>query len=105
MSRAAAILLNEQGNVEQISVDTSPRSPFTHDALGGTPTIQGAWNGVVLLGRAEPSEGARDVDETLLRPDQRESGPLKVPLLLTRADGADILDFTTEDYEEWLAGN
>ena len=102
MSHAAAILLNEQ-TAEEISVDTSPMSPFTHDALGGTPTIMGAWNGgVVLLGRAEPCDGARDVDEALLRPDRREPGPLRGPLLLTCADGADVLDFTTEDYERWL---
>jgi len=102
MHRAAAILLNER-RVEQISVDTSPMSPFTHDALGGTPTIMGAWNGgVVLLGRAQPSDDAADVAGALLRPDHREPGVLKGPLLLTCADGEDVLDFSREDYERWL---
>ena len=103
MHRAAAILLNER-RAEEISVDASPMSPFTHDALGGTPTIMGAWNGgVVLLGRAHPSDGAADVDEALLRPDRREPGALKGPLLLTCADGEDVLNFSREDYERWLA--
>lgn len=101
--RRAAILLNEEG-AEEISVDASPMSPFTHDALGGTPTIMGAWNGgVVLLGRAEPSDDAQDVDEILLRPDRREPGPLQGPLLLTCADGPDVLDFTADDYARWLS--
>ncbi|MBC83312.1 MAG: hypothetical protein CL454_00455 [Acidimicrobiaceae bacterium] len=105
MQRASAILLNEQ-QAEQISVDASPMSPFTHDALGGTPTIMGAWNGgVVLLGRAQPSDDAADVDEALLRPDRREPGALKGPLLLTCADGEDVLNFTLEDYEQWLGGS
>jgi len=103
MHRATAILLNEH-RAEEIFVDASPMSPFTHDALGGTPTIVGAWNGgVVMLGRAQPSDDAVDVDETLLRSDRREPGALKGPLLLTCADGEDVLNFSREDYERWLA--
>ena len=104
MLRRAAMLLNES-TAEEISVDASPMSPFTHDALGGTPTILGAWNGgVVLLGRAEPTERAASVDESMLRPDRREQGLLKGPLLLTRCDGEDVLDFGRDDYAQWLAG-
>ena len=102
MISRAAMLLNES-QVEEISVDASPMSPFTHQALGGRPTIMGSWNGgVVLLGRAEPADNAVDIDETLLRQDRRESGPLKGPLLLTRCDGPNVLDFSSVDYVRWL---
>lgn len=96
------MLLNES-NATEIEVDASPMSPFTHEALGGTPTIMGAWNGgVVLLGRAAPLENAQDVPEAFLRSDRRESGPLKGPLLLTRCEGDDVMDFGQEDYRRWL---
>ena len=61
----------------------------------------GAWNGgVVLLGKAAPLENAQDVPEAFLRSDRRESGPLKGPLLLTRCEGDDVMNFgrkTTKD--------
>ena len=96
------MLLNES-LAEEIHVDASPMSPFTHQALGGRPTIMGAWNGgVVLLGRAEPMGNAADIDETLLRLDRREPGPLKGPLLLTRCNGPNVLDFSSVDYARWL---
>ena len=102
MISRAAMLLNE-ARAEEISVDASPMSPFTHQALGGRPTIMGSWNGgVVLLGRAEPTGNGADIDETLLRQDRREPGPLKGPLLLTRCVGPDVLDFSSVDYARWL---
>ena len=102
MISRAAMLLNES-RAEEISVDASPMSPFTHQALGGRPTIMGSWNGgVVLLGRAEPTGNGADIDETLLRQDRREPGPLKGPLLLTRCVGPDVLDFSSVDYARWL---
>ena len=98
-----AILLN--GNqVTEINVDGSHMSPYSHDALGGTPTILGGWRTIILLGLAEPAEHAVACDTTLLRDDSREPGDLKGPLLLTRVDGMHVHDFDLAMYHEWLSG-
>ena len=98
-----ALLLNGT-DISEIRVDASPMSPFTHDTLGGTPTILGSWDDVVLLGLSDENARGEEVDSALLRPDRREPGVLESPLLLVRVDGEDVLDFRLSDHAEWLLG-
>ena len=98
-----ALLLNGTDDISEIRVDGSPMSPFTHDALGGTPTILGSWDEVVLLGLSDENARGEEVDSALLRPDRREPGVLRGPLLLVRVDGEDVLDFRLVDHAEWLS--
>ncbi len=98
----SALLLNGT-EISQITVDASPMSPFTHDALGGTPTILGSWDDVILLGLSDESARGVTVDSALLRSDRREPGLLGSPLLLVRMDGEEVLDFRLSDHPEWLS--
>lgn len=98
----SALLLNGT-EISEIRVDASPMSPFTHDALGGTPTILGSWDDVVLLGLSDEIARGDFVDSALLRHDRREPGDLGSPLLLVRIDGEDVLDFRLSDHSEWLS--
>lgn len=98
----SALLLNGT-EIVQITVDASPMSPFTHDALGGTPTILGSWDDVILLGLSDESARGATVDSSLLRPDRREPGLLCGPLLLVRMDGEEVLNFHLSEHPEWLS--
>ena len=109
METRKAVRLNGFPNgtalVEQIEVDATPMSPFTHEALGGTPTIMGSWSEdhIVLLGLAAEEQRGAEIPSSALRSDCRDPGNLCGPLLLVRIDGEDVLDLDVEGYEAWLA--
>ena len=94
---AVAVLITERGP-KNITVDAREKSPYTHDALGGTPTFLGAWNNCVyMMGRANPEDGAPCIDATLVPASNREPGPLVAPILITKLDDEyRPVDFTVE---------
>ena len=99
--RATAVLITSEG-VRDIDVDASEKSPFTHDALGGTPTFLGTWNECIyMLGLAEPNENAAFIDSSLIPRTQRESGPIREPVLICKLnDEYKPINFTTDDLLE-----
>ena len=96
--RAMAVIITADGGAQNILIDASERSPYTHEVLGGTPTFLGAWDGsVYMLGLANPNEGASPIDSGLIPSTGREPGNLLEPILLTRLDDEyRPVDFTVE---------
>ena len=73
---AIAVLITENG-ARNICVDAREKSPYTHEALGGTPTFLGSWEECIyLLGRVEPDTSVAPVNEDLRPATHREDGPL-----------------------------
>ncbi|MBO73889.1 MAG: hypothetical protein CMD33_01300 [Flavobacteriales bacterium] len=103
--RVYCILITDEGPRE-IVCDGSPNSPYTHDALGNTPTFMGSYEqNVYLMGLAEPPTGCALVPDHMIPPGSREPGSLPSPLLLTRLDDEfEPADFRMVDYQRMFDG-
>lgn len=89
--------MDQKHGVCEVKFDASPNSTFTHDILGGTPTIVGAWDTTILL--AKSGGMGPPTSPGMVR---RGLPLLPLPLLLVRVDGLHIHDFTMQDYAHWL---